>query len=113
MGSNRDTLIYVTSQQKEELLFMRGMVVNAVSDFKTTIDLPSTIGGGINNTASLTFGTVGGGGVNTASGNYSTVPGGQNNEAAGDYSFAAGRRAKANHNGTYVWADYTDYQDYH
>jgi hypothetical protein len=30
------------------------------------------------------------------------------NTAAGDYSFAAGRRAKANHSGTFVWGDDTD-----
>ncbi|MFW6158529.1 MAG: hypothetical protein ACOC8E_04140, partial [Planctomycetota bacterium] len=44
---------------------------------------------------------------NTASGNISTVPGGEDNVAAGDYSFAAGWRAKANHDGTFVWADAT------
>src|SRR5205085_11815757 len=29
------------------------------------------------------------------------------NTAAGNYSFAAGRQAKANHNGAFVWADHT------
>jgi hypothetical protein len=33
------------------------------------------------------------------------VPGGQNNTAAGLYSFAAGRSAKANHQGAFVWGD--------
>jgi hypothetical protein len=51
---------------------------------------------------------VGGGATNFASGNNSTVPGGSNNVASGDYSFAAGRRAKANAQGTFVWADSTD-----
>jgi len=36
------------------------------------------------------------------------VPGGANNSAEGDYSFAAGRRAKASHHGSFVWADSTD-----
>jgi len=39
---------------------------------------------------------------------WATVPGGRNNTAGGDYAFAAGRRAKANHDGTFVWADSTD-----
>jgi hypothetical protein len=80
----------------------------------------STIGGGTNNTASGPSGTLGGGGGNAASGNYSTVgggisntasgdqatvPGGSQNIAAGDYSFAAGEQARANHHGTFVWAD--------
>jgi hypothetical protein len=36
---------------------------------------------------------------------YAMIPGGQNNQAAGSYSFAAGRQAKANHDGAFVWAD--------
>jgi hypothetical protein len=68
----------------------------------------ATVGGGYNNTASNWYTTVGGGHDNTASGNCATVPGGLSNAASGDYSFAAGRRAKANHQGTFVWADSTD-----
>lgn len=65
----------------------------------------STIGGGQFNTASALNSTVGGGTENTASGTNSTVPGGALNTAAGAFSFAAGRRAKANHRGAFVWAD--------
>ena len=54
------------------------------------------------------YATVGGGFSNTANSLYSTVPGGRENIAAGDYSFAAGRRAKANHAGAFVWGDSTD-----
>jgi hypothetical protein len=43
-----------------------------------------------------------------ASGDYSTVAGGSANTASGAYSFAAGRRAKANHQGALVWGDSTD-----
>ncbi len=39
---------------------------------------------------------------NTASGSRATVPGGQANAARGDFSFAAGYRAKANHDGAVV-----------
>lgn len=67
----------------------------------------STVGGGMNNSAGGNHGTVAGGEGNTASGPHSTVPGGKNNEAAGAYSFAAGRRAKANHAGSFVWGGST------
>ena len=68
----------------------------------------STVGAGYGNEANGDYSTVGGGSYNTASGQSSTVPGGTDNTAAGEYSFAAGRRAKANHHGTFVWADQTD-----
>ena len=68
----------------------------------------ATVGGGWNNTASNFYSTVGGGEANTASGEFATVPGGIFNTAIGNYSFAAGLRAKANHQGAFVWADSTD-----
>ena len=67
----------------------------------------STVGGGRLNTAFGEYATVGGGISNTASGAQSTIPGGSRNAAAGDYSLAAGRGAKANHTGTFVWSDAT------
>ena len=36
------------------------------------------------------------------------MPGGRYNSAQAAYSFAAGHRAKAEHQGTFVWADSTD-----
>jgi hypothetical protein len=51
---------------------------------------------------------VAGGFENEASGNYATVPGGAESLAAGPYSFAAGRRAKVHHDGTFAWADSMD-----
>ncbi len=63
------------------------------------------------------YGTIGGGGGNLVGqpigsekldpekGKYATVPGGADNWALGQYSLAAGRRAKAKHNGSFVWAD--------
>ncbi len=65
----------------------------------------STVAGGNRNTASAVYSTVAGGVENNATGNYSTVPGGYINTAAGTVSFAAGTRAEANHEGTFVWAD--------
>lgn len=68
----------------------------------------AAIAGGSSNTASGDFTAVGGGFGNVASGTGATVPGGWVNTAGGAYSFAAGRRAKATHTGSFVWADSTD-----
>ena len=64
--------------------------------------------GGWQNTASGNDAAVGGGVFNDASGLRSAIPGGQYNVADGSYSLAAGRKAKANHDGAFVWADATD-----
>ena len=72
--------------------------------------LRTTVGGGSTNIASGTGNaTIAGGSDNNASGIVATIPGGLSNTAAGDYSFAAGRRAKANHNGAFVWGDQSDF----
>ncbi|NUO19503.1 tail fiber domain-containing protein [bacterium] len=68
----------------------------------------ATIGGGISNTIGGYAGTIGGGQSNWASGLYATVPGGYNNRAYAAYSFAAGNRAYAGGNGTFVWSDAND-----
>jgi hypothetical protein len=65
----------------------------------------STISGGDGNTVFNFATAVGGGWLNTAVNQYATVPGGFKNTAGGQYSFAAGQRAIANHQGTFVWAD--------
>jgi len=72
-----------------------------------------TIGGGGHNqagdnagtTTDSYYATVAGGRSNEASGSHATVAGGFDNTAAGDYSFAVGRRAKAIHDGAFVWGD--------
>lgn len=74
----------------------------------TASGLDATVGGGFGNTASGSGATVGGGNGNKASSTYATVPGGHLNEVTAPYSFAAGLRAKANHYGTFVWADSAD-----
>ncbi len=74
----------------------------------TASGVMAAVGGGEGNTASGWAATVGGGSINTASGYYATVPGGQSNTAQGYNSFAAGRRAKANNQGCFVWGDATD-----
>ena len=68
----------------------------------------SSVLGGAANRADGNVAAVGGGYGNQSRGSHATVPGGSLNEASGDYSFAAGRRAKAEHAGSFVWADATD-----
>ncbi|MCK4857653.1 MAG: tail fiber domain-containing protein [candidate division Zixibacteria bacterium] len=68
----------------------------------------STVGGGNGNHARSYWSTVSGGYSNRANGSCSTVPGGHLNYADSAYTFAAGRRAKAVHDGAFVWADHTD-----
>jgi len=95
-----------------------GGLLNTASDSSATVGggafntatggLRATVGGGFSNTASETSATVAGGDSNSASGLDATVPGGDSNSAAGSRSFAAGRRAKANHDGAFVWGDSTN-----
>jgi hypothetical protein len=63
------------------------------------------IGGGANNAviSGGVFNSIGDGAE------FATIPGGRDNFVAGGtaYAFAAGRRAHANHTGTFVWADST------
>jgi hypothetical protein len=91
--------------------------LNTATGFKSTVaggrlntasGHESAVGGGHQNTASGERAAIGGGFENQAGGATSTVPGGFQNSASGDFSLAAGRRAQANHNGAFVWADATD-----
>ena len=68
----------------------------------------STVSGGVGNRADGDFSAVAGGAGNRTQGSYATVPGGNQNRAVGQFSFAAGRFARANHDGTFVWADHTN-----
>jgi len=79
--------------------------------FGNTIDfdsLAATIAGGQGNTiaASSYHGTIGGGLGNSLADSalYGTIPGGVSNRVT-NFAFAAGRRAKADHVGAFVWAD--------
>jgi hypothetical protein len=74
-------------------------------------DVGSTIGGGFQNViyGSDNYATIGGGFQNVilGSGNYATVPGGYHNSAVGSYTFAAGQNAHADHDGSFVWSDFS------
>ena len=65
----------------------------------------AAVNGGSGNSATGNFATIYGGSANTASGQNSTVAGGRLNRARGGFSLAAGQSAKADHSGTFVWAD--------
>jgi hypothetical protein len=68
------------------------------------------LGGGWRNCLQdgASFSTLAGGYYNTNSGYTSIIPGGAFNVTRGDYSLAVGYRAKANHEGTFVWADHNE-----
>ncbi len=76
----------------------------------------TTIAGGTNNRAGSNDGdptlqegaTVSGGIDNNSSGAYAAIPGGQLNRASGSHSFAAGRRALALADGSFVLTDSND-----
>ncbi len=70
----------------------------------TASGFAAAIGGGSGNAANWEYATIGGGSNNIVNGGFAAIPGGSDN-AATLYSFAAGRQAKANHAGTFVWAD--------
>ena len=64
-----------------------------------------TVGGGYGNFAGANYATVGGGINNTSTAPGAAIAGGANNLANGINSFAAGQRAKAIHDGAFVWSD--------
>ena len=72
----------------------------------------ATIGGGYKNViaANASNAVIAGGAENviTNAALYAAIPGGDRNTAGGEVSFAAGRRAKATNDGTFVWADHTE-----
>ncbi len=65
----------------------------------------ATVAGGSQNSASGPEAAVGGGQQNVASGQYGAVPGGYYNSASGLASFAAGYKASADDDHSFVWSD--------
>jgi hypothetical protein len=88
--------------QVDGYAFIGGGISNTIA---STIAQVATIAGGGENSITATYGTVAGGYQNQVTGLYGAVPGGTSNTAAGAYSFAAGRGARALHDGSFVWAD--------
>ncbi|MCC6821386.1 MAG: tail fiber domain-containing protein, partial [Verrucomicrobia subdivision 3 bacterium] len=97
-GQNNDILANATYAT------IAGGIANSIG----TNSFASAIGGGSDNdiAASAQYATIAGGINNdiVANAQYATIPGGLLNTAT-NYAFAAGRRAKANHTGAFVWAD--------
>ena len=79
-----------------------GGISNSIGDSS----IRSVIGGGQQNIIdpNVQSGVVSGGSGNTLHGSFSAIPVGFSNET-GSFSYAAGSRAKAIHNGTFVWSD--------
>lgn len=86
-----------------------GITINGSAQPNQVNQILGTVSGGAGNSANGNAAAVGGGYGNTASGQDSMVPGGLFNTATGFASFAAGRRAKATTNGTFMWADSQDF----
>jgi hypothetical protein len=63
------------------------------------------VAGGAFNVLTGVGSAIGGGSHNAAAGEYAAIPGGYGNVAKGIESFAAGTKAGALHNGTFVWSD--------
>jgi hypothetical protein len=68
----------------------------------------ATIAGGSHISVTGQSAAVGGGESITVTGKWATVPGGSGNLASADYALAAGRLARAQHQGAFVWADSQD-----
>jgi hypothetical protein len=94
-----------TIQDETRFTTIGGGFYNAI----LTGNTGSTISGGYNSTMQTNawYSTIGGGYHNSVSGSYGIVAGGDEN-TANTNSFAAGHRAKADHQGAFVWADSTD-----
>ena len=69
----------------------------------------AVVGGGFQNSAPGATSVILGGTNNLATGQFAVVAGGNQNVAAGRGSFAAGYRASAVHDSSFVWADSTDH----
>ncbi len=74
------------------------------------LDFPcdSAVLGGFGNHAEGHASAIGGGSENQILADFAAIPGGDRNKVFGSWSFAAGRRAVANHAGSFVWGDSTD-----
>jgi hypothetical protein len=78
-------------------------------DENTASAFGATVAGGQGNTASGAYGVASGGAGNVASGDFAAIPGGLFNLAEGYSSVALGRRAKAQADGAFAFADSSDF----
>lgn len=87
-----------------------GSSVVGGSENSATGGVNNFIGGGLLNEMDNpnSYSVITGGRENYTQADYAMIPGGFQNVVAGDYGFAAGRRAKSLHNGSFVWGDSTN-----
>tara|TARA_A100000171_G_scaffold50091_1_gene60594 strand:+ start:108 stop:1106 length:999 start_codon:yes stop_codon:yes gene_type:complete len=78
-----------------------------LNDSDPTLHGYASVGGGLNNDAAGLYGTIGGGWGNTidSASTGGIIPGGRDNYVSGNYSMAAGYRAVAAYDGSFVWGD--------
>ena len=116
IGGGEENNIFLSAGQPEELGSViagggNNMIGSISSGSVALFGGFNVIGGGLNNNirASANFNVISGGENNFVATNaqYAIIPGGDSN-AATNHAFAAGHRAKANHDGSFVWADSTD-----
>jgi hypothetical protein len=111
IGDNSDFSV-INGGAGNRSLSSRAVIGGGQSNVISLVSSSAVIAGGNENTilVSASYSTIGGGRSNLvdASAPYSCIPGGRDNVVDGDYAFASGRRAKANHSGTFVWADSQD-----
>ena len=90
-------------------LSFRGTIGGGDGNMIRSSSTNTTISGGYQNLTftNSSFAAIGGGRLNHVRADYATVPGGLQNWA-GAYAFAAGRRAKALNEGSFVWGDAQD-----
>ena len=89
--------------------FIGGGAYNQIGNGAAGFNSASVIAGGYNNIigTNSSYSVISGGYYNTIQSNaqYSTIPGGANNVAGGNYTFAAGFKAYATNNNSFVWSD--------
>ena len=96
----------VTGGQNNRLLNTNDGLIAGGKGHRITSSDWSFIGGGSDNTIDSGFGNfIAGGRNNQISGSYAFIGAGSNNFAEGLNSFAAGNRARAESEGSFVWAD--------
>jgi hypothetical protein len=100
----------VAGGQNNEAIGNRAVVSGGLDNSAT--GAAGVVAGGSNNNTEGLLAAIGGGTDNAAIGSFSTVPGGELNEAFFSHSFAAGFRAKAVHEGAFVWSDNLDDSDF-
>jgi hypothetical protein len=106
-GGNDNVVVAAGGASGGASAFIGGGYKNSIDPIATGGAQYAVVTGGVANIAYGTASVIGGGSGNRANGEYASIPGGLDNNANGIASFAAGTKARAIHNGTFVWSDGT------